>query len=234
MKWIPIELIQEVIKKKKEKAFKVYVLMNSSTDGYFKRSEEVFAFIMNKCSIKTKKTLESYFEDLLQLGYFGYSDGIYYIRSTKKLKPKCKYHVEVSEMYFETWTSYMAGAFIGWLAKHQRIKEGAVRRFNVGTSYQKLPHSFPVSIASIMKTLGLKQYKSHKYRILAENNGFIKLVKGNCELTNLKSGFYALTQNYLPGYFLKNGKVFKRLPDEVIPYLTYKRKKQRKKAKHKG
>lgn len=233
MKWLPVEIVQEVLRERKVKAFQVYCLMNHTTSGYFRASDEVFKFIMSECGIKSKKTLKTYLNDLLHLGYFGYHNQTYYVRSAKKLIKRSKWRVEFWTGFFPNWQAYLAGAFIGWLAQYQRNqevgkhKERVARSKSAGTSNQRLPSSFPVALQVIQKILIISKSKAQFIRELADLKGFVKMQKG--EIQKLSYPIQSLKYIDCQGSFIAKGKLFRQKPNEIIPALKYSKRHMEKK-----
>lgn len=236
MKWLPVEMVQEVLKKRKVKAFQVYCLMNHTTSGYFRASNDVFKFIMAECRIKSKKTLQVYLSDLLDLGYFGYYNETYYVRSAKKLIKKNKWRVEFWDGFFPNWQAYLNGSFLGWLAQYQRnlevgkLKERVARSKYAGTSNQLLPSSFPVALQVIQKILIISKSNAQYVRELANSKGFIKMEKG--ELLKLNFPIQSLKYIDCQGCFENKGKLFRQKPNEIVPTLKYRKSQLGKKKNH--
>jgi hypothetical protein len=236
MRWIPVEMVQEVLKKRKVKAFQVYCLMNHTTSGYFRASDDVFNFIMASRSIKSKKTLKVYLSDLLDLGFFGYHNETYYVRSAKKLIKKNKWRVEFWTGFFPNWQAYLNGSFLGWLAQYQRnrevgkLKEKVARSKYAGTSDQRLPSSFPVALQVIQKILIVSKTKAQIVRELADSKGFIKMEKGDLKRLNYPIQFLKYID--CSGCFIVKGKLFRQMPNKIAPSLKYRKRQLGKKKNH--
>lgn len=227
MKWIPVEMIQEVLTKREVNAFKVYVVMNHYHNGYFKASKSSYEFIMKHCAIKSLKTVRKHLKTLIRLGYLGFDGKTYYIRSYQRFIKKNKYRVEFSTNYLKNWKAYLSGAFVGYLAYQQRKVEKAIRSQTNGASNQKLPSSFPVSNESVKSTLKYSIANSHYTKDLAHIKGFMFKESGGNQLIEVTKEAFLIHKRNLQGCFLIKDKVYKRLPDKVTPLLRYKRGKRK-------
>jgi len=230
MRWIPIDIIQFILAERKAKAFQVYVLMNHTTSGYFKADESTMKYIMNICKIKSKKTINKYLEDLIELGFLGHHQSIYYIRSVRNLTSRAKYSVEYYHGFNKNWKAYLCGAFIGFLALHQQIrlqaerhKRGEARMFKKAHSNQ-LPPSFPVSLKSIATILNMSKANALNIKNLA--NPYIKIVRKKPTYMNLP--IESLKYSNMSNLFQIGNKVYQQPPDEVIPLLIYKKRIRKK------
>ncbi|NVK82848.1 MAG: hypothetical protein HWE21_00925 [Cytophagia bacterium] len=224
-----------MLTKRKVNAFKVYVVMNHYQYGYFKASKESIEFIMKHCDIKSKKTARKHLNDLVSLGFLGYDKWkkVYYIRSYKGLISKNKYRVEFQLSYLDNWRTYLHCSLIGYLALNQRNKLKAIRGKKDGAPYQRLPFSYPVSLQALESILKYSKSNLHIYRSLTESSEFLLITKNVNIETNLTRSYFEYLKHDLKGFFLIGHKVYKRLPNEICPLLSYKKLKG-KKLKHIG
>lgn len=225
MKWIPVEMIQEVLTKREVNAFKVYVVMNHSHNGYFKASKSSYEFIMKHCAIKSLKTVRKHLKTLVRLGYLGFDGKTYYIRSYRHLIKKNKYRVEFRAKYLSNWKAYLFGSFVGYLALNQRNKLKATWGKKDGTPNQQLPLSYSVSLQSLESILKYSKSNSHIYKRLEGIDTFIHITSNVKEETTMKRSYFKYGKTEMQGYFLIGQTVYKRLPDKICPLLSYKKRK---------
>lgn len=223
MKWIPVEMIQEVLTKREVNAFKVYVVMNHSNSGYFKASKGSYEFIMKHCGIKSLKTVRKHLNTLVSLGYIGLDGNTYYIRSFRHLIRKNKYRVEFRTEYLADWKAYLFGSFIGYLALNQRNKLKAIRGKKEGAPNQRLPLSYSVSLQSLESILKYSKSNSHIYKHLPNIDSFIHITTNIKEETTMKRSYFKFGKSEIKGCFLIGHTVFRRLPDKICPLLSYKK-----------
>ncbi|MEQ8547363.1 MAG: hypothetical protein RIC03_05615 [Cyclobacteriaceae bacterium] len=240
LKWIPIDVIQFVLRNRMINEFKVYLLLNVITDGYAVNNSCLINHLSRRLNWTTK-TVSKHINKLIERGWLGASEDVIYIRSLwlingNYLTTNHDRMVEFNCDWFDCWKGYLLGAFLGHLVNVQQLKSIAETinhsGHEKGCSYQRVTvsASFPLSHKSIEKILGVTTTTAHEWKKKALTDGFV-VIKHKYKVLSVKVEdypFFKSIQKENNGILIMNGKVIKRLPDHVTPLLKYRSGKKKK------
>lgn len=236
LKWIPIDMIQEVLRKRLITSFKIYVIMNIYSNGYLNEDKDFFYFLKIHSDIKSIKTLRRHIYKLVELKWIGHNDGTYYVRSiwwinNVHLNLKTSRRVEFHKEYLKVWKGYLTGSFIGYLAYVQKLKAKAEIHKGSGLSKRDNPYqqtrisaSYPVAHKGIEKILCVSISTAHELKLKAKEAEFIYL-RNDFQEVKMNPQDLTFARMNAPEFhkcIIRHGIVYERKPDQVQPLLKYK------------
>lgn len=235
--FVPVDVCVFVLKNRYYTALQLFLYLKTNCSGQMKIDSALLCKAAADLRIKSIKTIKANLQLLLRKNWIGYgkANGYYYIRGFHKILQLIGSKSCVASSFnigdINKIKDFVAGVLVCNLAYKQRCKQFLVER-NIGRSVhtKKFGTCVYYSVAckaiatyygvSVGKAFNIKRHAHRsKYARIIRNNEFLKI-----ELYELFMYKKSIPEESCK-LFVKDGKVFMRHPDLVLPYIHIKRKK---------
>jgi len=214
VKWLPISYCQYLIENRLENTGKLYCYLKYHSDGItdkliLKKAERYFEV--------SSRTVQRWLSPALSLNWIGQNDTLFFIRGwqflfdTHGFTKRAAFQFRKSDL--KHFKAFCYAAVIHNLARAQQSKERTSRRSKHCNAW------VPLAANALSQVLGIPVPTARKYRNKATKLNYFKkrrMVKPmNIKVSELKQ-MRKFSPEISQTLFIRNGKVFKQLPDEIL------------------
>lgn len=184
---IPIEICEDILIKRKYRAFQVFLLLKMNCSGKIKITPDIIKTLQKKLKLKSEKTIRTQIKYLLQRKWITLSNksGYYFIKGFDKIRESEKFRrracVEFDLSDLKDLKAFLVGAVITNLVMRQKRQRELteLKKWSSKTVNSKLPHYYPVASAVLAKIFKISLSTAWEWKNLARKKRYIKVHKQN-------------------------------------------------------